>query len=268
MKSAEFRQAEIIAAAKSRRGSVRWVAGPDDYPVLRRRDRFQRTQRRSTQSSTRRIGRRRKGRSCASSNRPSGSIHTPSKGRMLKTPPAMRRSPAGMRTQRAEGSRSHRMLRPARLGKCRSKRSSCRLSLASSLCNTVSRRFARSMVAMISAVGRADSGASATRMRGCGASDGAEGGAIVVMLVHRGQRASLPIQHHAADDADRRTVAQSCRPAALGHGVSVRAFPCGGGDFAGIGASSPPLTFDSKCGAIVPARMRGAGAQGCDTIAG
>jgi len=215
MNSAEFRQAEIIAAVKSSRDGVHRVACPGDYPVPRRRDRFQRTQRRSTQSSARRIGRRRKGRSCASSNRPSGSIHMPSKGRMLKTPPAMRRSPTGMRTQRAEGSRSQRMLRPARLGNCRSKRSSCRLSLASSLCNTVSRRFARSMVAMISAVGSADYGASATRMRGRGAADGADGGAIVFMLAHRGQRASLPIRHRAADDADRWTAGQSCRPAVL-----------------------------------------------------
>jgi len=55
---------------------------------------------------------------------------------------------------------------------------------------------------MISAVGSADYGASATRMLGCDASDGADGGAIVFMLAHRGQRASLPIQHRAADDAD------------------------------------------------------------------
>jgi IS30 family transposase len=90
----------------------------------RRRVRFQLTQRHSIPSNARRIGRRRKGRSWASSSRPTGSIHSPRKGRILKMPAATRMRPAGIRTQREEGSRSqcrHRRIWP---GKCCSMRSS------------------------------------------------------------------------------------------------------------------------------------------------
>jgi hypothetical protein len=61
---------------------------------------------RSTQPSDCATGFSRTGTSCAISSMPSGSIHRPSTGRMLNTPPSMSSSASGIRTNFEDGRRS------------------------------------------------------------------------------------------------------------------------------------------------------------------
>lgn len=69
----------------------------------------------------------RNGISAASRRRPRGNIQMPRPGRIAKTPPTIRSKPAGMRTHREAGWRSHRSADPTQRGTSRSKRlNACR----------------------------------------------------------------------------------------------------------------------------------------------
>ncbi len=65
----------------------------------------------SIHASTRLVARRSGGMSSASKTRPSGNIHRPKIGRILRNPPIISSIPAGMRSQRADGCRSQRNVR-------------------------------------------------------------------------------------------------------------------------------------------------------------